>query len=80
MAQLPKAERIDKLQQTFKGVEDDYLRLLNMGSNGYNGDAMDTDGDDEGDDETGEDGDEEDEEAEEEIEAEERPAKRVRIQ
>jgi hypothetical protein len=43
LAQLPKGERIDKLQQTFKGVEDDYLRLLKMGSNGFNGDTMDID-------------------------------------
>ena len=54
------------MQQTFKGVEDDYLRLLNMGSNGFNGNTMDID--------------EEDEEEEEESEAEERPAKRIRIQ
>ena len=43
MAQLDKSERIEKLQQTFKGVEDDYLRLLRIGSNGFNGDSMDTD-------------------------------------
>jgi len=54
------------LQQTFKGVEDDYLRLLNMGTNGFTGDTMDID--------------EEDEDEEDESEVEERPAKRIRIQ
>jgi len=39
------------LQQTFKGVEDDYLRLLNMGTNGFTGDTMDIDDDDEEDEE-----------------------------
>lgn len=73
MAQLPKAERIDKLQQTFKGVEDDYLRLLKMGSNGYNGNTMDIDEEEEEDREGVE-------EEEEEMETEARPAKRVRIQ
>ena len=37
MAQLPKPERIDKLQQTFKIVEDDYLRILKIGSKSLNG-------------------------------------------
>lgn len=73
MAQLPKAERIDKLQQTFKGVEDDYLRLLKMGSNGYDGNTMDIDEEEEEDREGVE-------EEEEEMETEARPAKRVRIQ
>ena len=73
MAQLQKAERFDKLQQTFKGVEDDYLRLLKMGSNGFNGATMDIDEDE---DEDGEDVEEE----EEEEDSEARPAKRVRIQ
>ena len=45
MSQLPKPERIDKLQQTFKSVEDDYLRLLKIGSNGFNGDGVETDED-----------------------------------
>lgn len=54
------------MQQTFKGVEDDYLRLLNMGTNGFTGDTMDID--------------EEDEDEEDESEVEERPAKRIRIQ
>jgi hypothetical protein len=35
LAQLSKAERLDKLQQTFKVVEDDYLRLLGLSRNGY---------------------------------------------
>jgi hypothetical protein len=43
LAQLDKKERVDKLQQTFKGVEDDYLRLLRVGSNGFNGEHVDTD-------------------------------------
>lgn len=43
LAQLAKAERIDKLQQTFKGVEDDYLRILKVGSNGFNRDGEETD-------------------------------------
>jgi len=47
-------------------VEDDYLRLLNMGTNGFTGDTMDID--------------EEDEDEEDESEVEERPAKRIRIQ
>ena len=47
MAQLSKPERLDKLQQTFKAVEDDYLRLLRVESNGLNGDGMETDGDEE---------------------------------
>jgi hypothetical protein len=51
LAQLAKAERIDKLQQTFKGVEDDYLRLLRVGSNGLNGDHMDDDDSEDEDDE-----------------------------
>lgn len=68
MAQLAKAERIDKLQQTFKGVEDDYLRLLRVGSNGFNGDLM----------ESGDDEDDEEEEDEEE-EVNERPVKRVKM-
>jgi hypothetical protein len=67
LAQLPKAERIDKLQQTFKGVEDDYLRLLRVGSNGFNGDPVETDGDE----------DDEDEEEDDE-EVDERPIKRVK--
>lgn len=70
MAQLPKSERIDKLQQTFKGVEDDYLRLLRVGSNGVNGDNMETDDDDD---------DEGDDEVDSEKEGLERPAKRVRV-
>ena len=73
MVQLQKADRIDKLQQTFKGVEDDYLRLLKRGSNGFNGNMMDIDEEEE---EDGEDVEEE----EEEEESEARPAKRVRIQ
>jgi len=76
LAQLAKAERIDKLQQTFKGVEDDYLRIMNLGSNGYNGNVTDEDGM-----ETDEDLD--DEETDEDYEGEEidnRPTKRVRIQ
>jgi hypothetical protein len=40
---LSKKDRIDKLQQTFKGVEDDYLRLLRIGTNGFNRDAVETD-------------------------------------
>ena len=64
MAQLDRAERIDKLQQTFKGVEDDYLRILRIKTNGFNGDGMDTDESDE----------------EESDDVEERPPKRVRIQ
>ena len=47
-------------------MEDDYLRLLNMGTNGFTGDTMDID--------------EEDEDEEDESEVEERPAKRIRIQ
>jgi hypothetical protein len=70
LAQLPKSERIDKLQQTFKGVEDDYLRLLRVGSNGVNGDNMETDDDE--DDEGDDDGDGEEQ-------GDERPAKRVRV-
>jgi hypothetical protein len=69
LAQLSKAERIDKLQQTFKGVEDDYLRLLKLRSNGFNGDGFNGD--------TMEMDDDDDEEAN---EIDERPTKRVRIQ
>ena len=43
MAQLAKAERLDKLQQTLKVVEDDYLRLLGLNRNGYNGHNIETD-------------------------------------
>jgi len=57
-------ERIDKLQQTFKGVEDDYLRILRINTNGFNGDRMDTD----------------ESEEEESDDVEERSPKRVRIQ
>jgi hypothetical protein len=64
LAQLSKAERIDKLQQTFKIVEDDYLRLLKVGSNGFNGDGMGMD----------------EIEEEEEKDTDERPVKRVRLQ
>jgi hypothetical protein len=45
LSQLAKPERIDKLQQTFKSVEDDYLRLLKIGSNGFNGEGVETDED-----------------------------------
>lgn len=65
MAQLSKTERIDKLQQTFKVVEDDYLRILRGGSNGFNGDAMEID---------------EDDHEDEAHEVNGRPSKRVRIQ
>ena len=64
MAQLDRAERIDKLQQTFKGVEDDYLRILRINTNGFNGDRMDMD----------------ESEEEESDDVEDRPPKRVRIQ
>jgi len=64
LAQLDRAERIDKLQQTFKGVEDDYLRILRINMNGFNGDRMDMD--------------ESEEEESDDVEA--RPPKRVRIQ
>jgi hypothetical protein len=64
LAQLDRAERIDKLQQTFKGVEDDYLRILRINTNGFNGDRMDTD----------------ESEEEESDDVEDRPPKRVRIQ
>jgi hypothetical protein len=74
LAQLPKQERIDKLQQTFKGVEDDYLRLLRIGTNGANGDGWETDQDDED-----EDRDDEVEENGEEEEISDRPKKRVRF-
>lgn len=57
-------ERIDKLQQTFKGVEDDYLRILRINMNGFNGDTMDTD----------------ESEEDESDDVEQRPPKRVRIQ
>lgn len=70
---MPKAERIDKLQQTFKGVEDDYLRIMRLGSNGYNGDdADDMETDDEEDDE-----DEEDDYEGEDLN--DRPTKRPRL-
>jgi hypothetical protein len=64
LAQLDRVERIDKLQQTFKGVEDDYLRILRINTNGFNGDRMDTD----------------ESEEEESDYGETRPPKRVRIQ
>jgi hypothetical protein len=65
LSQLAKPERIDKLQQTFKSVEDDYLRLLKIGSNGFNGEGVETD---------------EDAEVEElEDDANDRPAKRARL-
>jgi hypothetical protein len=75
LAQLSKAARIDKLQQTFKTVEDDYLRLLKVGSTGVNGNGMDIDVD--VDDE--EEGEEEGEEEEEDLEVE-RPPKRIRLE
>lgn len=64
LSQLAKPERIDKLQQTFKSVEDDYLRLLKIRSNGFNDNGVETD---------------EDEELEEEN-ANDRPTKRARFQ
>ena len=64
LAQLDRVERIDKLQQTFKGVEDDYLRILRINSNGFNRDNMDTDESEEDDSD----------------DVEERPTKKVRIQ
>ena len=64
LSQLAKAERIDKLQQTFKSVEDDYLRILKIGSNGFNDNGVET---------------EEDEDLEEE-DADDRPTKRTRFQ
>jgi hypothetical protein len=48
LAQLTKAERLDKLQETFMAVEDDYLRLLGLGKNGYDG--LDLEGEEEDDD------------------------------
>ena len=60
------AERLDKLQQTFKVVEDDYLRLLGLSRNGYN--ALDLEVD-ESEDEADDDGDDDDD----------RPTKKVRI-
>jgi hypothetical protein len=48
LAQLAKAERLDKLQETFKVVENDYLRLLGLSKNGYDG--LDLEGEEEDDD------------------------------
>jgi hypothetical protein len=48
LAQLAKAERLDKLQETFKVVENDYLRLLGLSKNGY--DELDLEGEEEDDD------------------------------
>lgn len=77
MAQLSKQERIDKLQQTFKSVEDDYLRILRGESNGYNSNGLEMieeEEDEEDDLDEAEDGDEEEEEEEEIV-----PRKRMRF-
>ena len=65
MAQVARPERIDKLQQAFKGVEDDYLRIMNLGTNGYR-----RDGAEEWETEDGE---------EEEEEEDGRPSKRIKL-
>jgi hypothetical protein len=73
LAQVPRPERLDKLQQTFKSVEDDYLRIMGLGRNGHNGE-MESDWEDEEEEEEEED----DDVGEQEGEDSGRPAKRLR--